>query len=241
MRNGNAGCLVVFNKAGVSMNKSVAVIRSRLGLSFVGAPTRCCVSILFFSLGMTCFSQGTLHFTFDGPPTIQPGSAAFVQQYYESSMWFRPLGVVGPGNGFVRQGGAYFPYPENGSVYIQTALGNSLTFSFLDSSVFGLMSADLAEYSTTIPGAVTVPFVGYRQDGSTVTTSFTTDGVIDGTGPVADFQTFYFGPEFSNLTRVEIPTFGWSLDNLRLSVPEPSAGMLMILGVAILCLRFRKK
>ena len=36
------------------------------------------------------------------------------------------------------------------------------------------------------------------------------------------FHTFYFGSEFSNLNRVEIPTWAWSLDNLVISVPEPS-------------------
>jgi hypothetical protein len=84
-----------------------------------------------------------------------------------------------------------------------------------------------------VPYAVTVPFVGYRFDGSVVNTSFTTDGIIDGTGPIADFQTFYFGPEFSGLTRVEIPTYGWSLDNLYVSVPEPGTVALMIFGLVI--------
>lgn len=99
---------------------------------------------------------------------------------------------------------------------------------------------DLAEYSTVVPDAVTVHFVGYRLDGSTVTTDFTTDGIIDGTGPLADFQTFYFGPEFSGLTRVEIPTSGWSLDNLVFTVPEPSAGALLFLGaMALLAHRTR--
>ena len=105
-----------------------------------------------------------------------------------------------------------------------------------------MVSVDLAEYSTVVPNAVTVPFIGYRADGSVVNASFTTDGIIDGTGPIADFQTFHFGPEFVNLTRVEIPTFGWSLDNLVV-VPEPGAWSLIILGavVATILLRNRRR
>ncbi len=50
------------------------------------------------------------------------------------------------------------------------------------------------------------------------------------TGPLADFQTLYFGPEFSGLVQVRIPTYGWSLDNLVVTIPEPSAGGLLFLG-----------
>ena len=103
--------------------------------------------------------------------------------------------------------------PDNGTAYLQAALGDSLMLRFTNGSPFNLMSVDLAEYSTVVPDARTVHFVGYRADGSIVTQDFTTDGIIDGTGPVADFQTFYFGPEFSGLSRVEIPTYAWSLDN----------------------------
>src|SRR5262245_38652864 len=103
-------------------------------------------------------------------------------------------------------------------------------FQFSIGSPFNLMSVDLADSSTVVPDAVTVHLVGYRVDGSIVTQDFTTDGIIDGTGPIQDFQTFHFGPEFSNLTRVEIPTSGWSLDNLVVAVPEPSTVALCFAG-----------
>jgi hypothetical protein len=114
-------------------------------------------------------------------------------------------------------------------------------FSFINGSLFSLLAVDLAEYSTVVPDAVTVHFVGYRHDGSVVTVDLTTDGIIDGTGPVADFQTFPFGPEWNALTRVEIPTSGWSLDNLVVSrnVPEPSAVALLMLGGVLLACRKR--
>ena len=107
-------------------------------------------------------------------------------------------------------------------------------FSFTNGAVFGLLSVDLAEYSTVVPRAVTVEFVGYHPDGSTVSTAFTTDGIIGGNDPLADFQTFSFnGLGFTDLTRVEIPTGGWSLDNLVVS-PEPTGGALLTLGGLLL-------
>ena len=110
-------------------------------------------------------------------------------------------------------------------------------FSFTNNSVFGLLSVDLAEYSTVFSNEpVTVPFIGYEQGGSTVTNVFTTDGIIDGTGPLADFQTFYF-TNFTDLTRVEIPgptSLPWSLDNLVVTIPKPTAGALLLIGVLTL-------
>jgi len=111
-------------------------------------------------------------------------------------------------------------------------------FSRSDSAVFNLLSVDLAEYSTVFSGVPqTVQFIGYRPDGSIVTTDFTTDGIIDGIGPLDDFQTFTFGAEFTGLTRVEVPGYGWSLDNLVVSVPEPGTVELGLLGSALFTLR----
>jgi hypothetical protein len=143
-------------------------------------------------------------------------------------MVFTPVGS-NPGAAFGRTGGGIGPAPENGTAYLQAALADSLKFSFVDGSVFDLNSIDIAECSTLFQTPLTVHFVCYQQGGGILTKDFTTDGIIDGTGPLADFETFTFGPEFSSLTRVEIPNYGWSLDNLMVSVhaPEPSSGALL--------------
>ena len=191
--------------------------------------------LLLVSFAFVCRGQGTLHITFDGPPLQPPGTSYFVQQYFEAGMWFRPLGVVGPGNGFGRRGAnPSTGWPDNGTAYLQAGLGDSLMFSFTDNSMFDLLSVDLSEFSTLYQTPLTVSFVGYRHDGSIVTADLTTDGIIDGTGPVPDFQTFYFGPEFAGLDRVEIPTSGWCLDNLVVSVPEPTSGVLLLAGGVLL-------
>ena len=203
----------------------------------IAIPLALC-SALFQSHG-----QGTLHITFNGFPSQPWGTSFSVQQYFESGMWFRPLGVVGPGNTFSRRRGGdpTPPAPDNGTAYLAAALGDSLAFSFTDGTIFSMMSVDLAEYSTVVSGAATVPFIGYRLDGSTVAVNLTTDGIIDGSGPLADFQTFQFSPEWSGLARVEIPTYGWSLDNLVVSIPEPGTWTVMMLGAAFLGFRFFKK
>ncbi|MCU0785676.1 MAG: PEP-CTERM sorting domain-containing protein [Verrucomicrobia bacterium] len=116
-------------------------------------------------------------------------------------------------------------------------------FSFSDGSLFNLDAVDLAEYSTVVSDAATVRFVCYRPDGSSAIINCTTDGIIDGTGPLADFQTFKF-QSFTGLTRVEIPTYGWSLDNLMVSrmVPEPTTVALLLIGGLLVCaLRHRRR
>jgi len=104
-------------------------------------------------------------------------------------------------------------------------LGDSLSFGFLNGNRFNLTGVDLAGYSDVVPD-FSVDFVGYRFGGGTVTTSFSGSGI--------SFQTFHFGPEFSDLIRVEIPTYGWSLDNLAVSVPEPTPWSILLLGGGLL-------
>lgn len=187
-------------------------------------------------------AQGTfqsLTVTFDGPPLQPPGSTYNTQSYREAGVWFAPI----PGtDGFGRRGSNPPPgWPDNGTAYVLAGLGDSLVFGLDDGSDFGLVSVDLAEWSTAYPEAVTVPFVGYRRDGSTVTASFTTDGVMDGNGPLADFQTFYFGAEFVGVYRVRIPAYGWSLDNLVVSVPEPGTSTLLAIGAVLMALGSSKR
>ena len=153
-------------------------------------------------------------------------------------MSFNPLASFA----FGRSGGGILQLPENGTAYLQALAGDSLMFSFSNGSLFSLNAVDLAEYSTSFPNPLTVHFVGYRSDGSTVTTDFTTDGIIDGTGPLADFQTFTFGPQFTDLNRVEIPTSLWSLDNLIVTpIPEPSTIGMFAFGVLLLGWRLRRR
>ena len=175
--------------------------------------------------------------TFEGPPYLAPETGRIVQEYDEYEMSFTPIDPSAPWAGFVRWGGGGGTgRPDDGSAYLQAGITSTLAFGFTNSWLLSLQGVDLAEYSTGFQVLLTVHIVGYRYDGSVVTTDLTTDGIIDGSGPLEDFQTFHFGPEWYGLTRVEIPTHGWSLDNLVVArwVPEPSSGALLLAGA--LCL-----
>jgi hypothetical protein len=182
-------------------------------------------SLLSISVAAACHGQGTFQtITFDGPPAVAPGTAVGATSYYEGEMAFLPIPHPPPGvPTFTRVGSNPAPFrPDDGSAYVQAALGDTLMFSFTNGSTFGVYSVDLAEYSTAV-GPMNVHFVGYRHDGTTVTADFL---------PGANFQTFYFDQQFTGLDRVELPNPGWSLDNVAVFVPEPGAGTLLLLGCA---------
>src|ERR1035437_153915 len=197
------------------------------------------IVVLFMHLGLAtaAYGQGIVQITFDGPPAQPPGSDYIVTSYYESGMLFTATNPASHNNQFSRSGGGIPYFPDDGTAYLQRG-PSTLMFSFTNDSVFDLLSVDLAEWSTDYSNEpVTVSFIGYEQGGSTVTNVFTTDGNIDGTGPLADFQTFYF-TNFTDLACVEIPGptvppnpfLSWSLDNLVVSVPEPTGGVLLVIG-----------
>jgi len=186
------------------------------------------------------FSQGTFQWfvTFDGPPPIAPDSAIGINYYSEEGMIFTPITSEAQ---FTRNGGGGAGWPSNGTAYLQALLGDSLAITE-SGHHFGLVSVDLAEYSYLFQTPTTVQFIGYKADGSTLTTEFVTDGIMDGTGPLPDFQTFSFDSRFNDLVRVEIPNVGWSLDNMvfSLPVPEPGACALIALGFALATIRLSK-
>ena len=189
------------------------------------ASTALCVALV---LG-ECLGQGTMRFNFDGQP---PGTWVVGASYSESGMTFR--NPYGP-EGLARVGSGLSGAPDNGTAYLQVTAGASLVFGYYSTptTYFNLVSFDVAEYNTALPGPVTVHVVGYRAQHAPVVADFTTDGINDGPGGLADFQTFYFNSEFIQLSRVEILTDRWSLDNLVISgIPEPSAGALLLVAAA---------
>jgi len=98
----------------------------------------------------------------------------------------------------------------------------------------------MCQYQEPTPFQI-VQFIGYQTDETTVTTEFTTDGIIDGTGPLADFQTFYFDERFSDLVKFEVSNYGYALDNLTVAVPEPSLANLLLVGACALYVFRRAK
>jgi hypothetical protein len=188
--------------------------------------------ILMISGGQYGLAQGRITDNINFNNSVPPGSGVALSYYYETPFVFTPINT---GEQFTLAGGAISSFPENGTAYILQGAFNTLSGTRIGSTRFGLYSVDLAEFSRLYAFPVTIQFFGYKADGSIVTANFSTDGVIDGTGPLADFQTFYFGPEFTDLTKFEVPGHGYALDNLIYYnvVPEPSSGALLVLGLAI--------
>lgn len=182
------------------------------------------VLALCFPVVLSCLGQGTIRVTFDGEPNVPHGGSSVRSGYIE---YHGDTGVVFTNfnlGAFLRFGG-FAGFPQNGTVYLRPG-ATYITFYLSDSSLFGIASVDLAG-SSNVDTNFTTAFVGYRPDGSTVSTSFSGSGI--------DFQTFQFGPEFRDLTRVELPWSGyWSLDNLVVQIPEPSSFLLFSLGGLVL-------
>jgi hypothetical protein len=201
------------------------------------------VGALLLSLN-PCKAQGAFHWTvtFDGPPSIPTSSSISILSYYEQGMRFAGIGANGR---FGRSGGfeELEGFPRNGGAYIYAMFQEAIAVDSLYGDRFGVVSVDLSEFSTLYAIPLTVPFIGYRADGSTVTTEFVTDGVIDGAGPLNDFETFYFDSRFADLIRLEMPSYSWSMDNMVFSdaVPEPSTFALTIFGAALIGVRFFKR
>jgi hypothetical protein len=174
------------------------------------------------------------------------GAIYGIKQYYDLQvMWFRPITGVPPGNSYPidHSGGGVPGFPENGSAYLLIDPLTSLMFSSKFEEHFNLLAVDLAEWSIAEPSPVVVSFNGIKADGSVVSTSFATDGIIDGMGPLPDFETFHFDSRFRDLVRVEIPSWGYAIDNVTMTfvIPEPASGTLLGLGgLALWCLRRRR-
>jgi len=194
------------------------------------------ILILVCSSALTVGLSQTTTITFDGEPPQPRGTQSGSGRYEESGTVFQQ-----GGRGQVSRNGGGLPlYPENGTAYLQIGGESEVELALLSGLPFSLTSIDLAEYSTVYPGPQPVFIQGYRADGQGVSTTFMLDGVIDGTGPLPDFETFAFDPTFADVTRVLFPP-GVSIDNVVFTpVPEAKTGTLIVAGLAaMIALRWR--
>ena len=118
---------------------------------------------------------------------------------------------------------------------------NPMTLTAADGSPFDLFAADFAEtWKTSLPevirNATGIEVLAFFSGGGNASHTIHLDGVNDGPGGAADFQTEVFN--WKNLSRVEFHGFGgteanWGVDQIKL-VPEP--GSLAGVGAALLAL-----
>ena len=123
-------------------------------------------------------------------------------------------------------------YPVNGGNYVRVLSGDGgLEFTHKDGLPFKIHSIDISEYSTNFASPTTVVFTGLKADGSSVTQSFITDGIIDGTGSRTDFQTFTFPLTFDHIVKLTAGNPPYMMDNIVVTLdgqetplpPDPDA------------------
>jgi hypothetical protein len=178
--------------------------------------------------------------TFDGPiPAGGQQSYGNNSFYAEQSFKLTPTGfgmqrndpnIAGPG------------WPDNGTIAMSVIITSFPILTYDFDEPFALLSIDLGEYSTVFADApVSITVIGTTTLGDTLSTTFVTDGLIDGAGPLPDFEHVTFGSQWSNLQSVQFQHDSpFSMDNIEVAlgvVPEPSTGLLLSLGLAAFATR----
>ena len=190
--------------------------------------------VVFLSLmasDTTALCQGTINFN---------SYAGLNSTYYhELGMGFQ---VVIPGGTAYDEMGILFGAdntPRNGTAFMlfyrQENPLDYVAFNLTNGSTFGLASIDLADPTAPSPSPVSISFLGFKPDGSTVTNTFTTPG-----SGASTFLNYQFTPAFSSgLVSVKIDATRWAMDNLVFTVPEPSAVALVAIGLFGMMLKGR--
>ena len=181
-------------------------INDTLVLTSAGSPSLSGSASLTVS-AVTEVTRFTNNFSLGAPGT---GSTLSLTSYEQNGLRFTlPAG-------FQQVGLNVTSRPHNGSAYLSTGLNQTgLKLQRSDGGLFHLFSLDLAEYSSSYPQVRVINVTGTKADLSTVSASFTLDGLMDGSGSITDFQSFVFPNTFRQLTSVQFSNDLFSLDNLR--------------------------
>ena len=118
----------------------------------------------------------------------------------------------------------------NGTTYLVTEGSPSLvTFSQVGGAPFALNSFDYARWQGPTIGAATLTVTGHRADNTTVMTTLFPVGDFTAGGSGTDFQTAFFGADWTNLARVDLLGTGattgtlnyFAIDNVAVSNSVP--------------------
>jgi|RhiMethySRZTD1v2_1073278.scaffolds.fasta_scaffold1546049_1 hypothetical protein len=143
---------------------------------------------------------------------------------------------------------------SNGTIYLasesESDLGRPITMTRAGGGTFTLNRFDGAETFYLSPTWFSILVTGVQSGGGVLSTLLTLDGIADGGGGVADFQTFAL-----NWTDLVSVTFdgrlatgargGFTVDNIVVdsatAVPEPASLTLLGTGIALAARRLRKR
>jgi MYXO-CTERM domain-containing protein len=189
---------------------------------------RCLIAVTLAAGVTKALGQGTV--TFDAHPYFDG------TDYYELGMWFHV--AVPFGSPYHDDMGIYPPIyqgvPQSSTPFMvffrQYNPLDYIILSLTNGGTFGLTSVSLADPTSPSLSPVSISFLGFKMDGSTVTNIFTTPG-----NGATTFQSYQFGSAFaSGLSSVQIEAPRWAMDNLAFTVPEPGVGSLLLLGLLAL-------
>lgn len=137
---------------------------------------------------------------------------------------------------------------SNGTTYLAVDDYNgaaTITMSLVGGGTFGLTSFDIAEWALSADWASEVRLTGNLFGGGSIVTTVSLDGIADGIGGNADFETVVLG--WSGLTSVVFDAVNgsgdlyYALDNISTEVPEAASLGLFGLGLVGLGLAARRR
>ena len=200
---------------------------------------------VFTTLSFTVQSANALVVDFESLP---PGGGCYIPSNPFSTQGFDFSTV---GFGFFVCGGTRSDLPSNGTNTVGSEEPTVTTMSRSGGGIFSLNSIDLGELFVGTPFGHQVQIDGNLQGGGMVSALFTLDGINDGVGGAADFETFLLPNTFTNLNSVVLTGLHSSqldprfmFDNIVVDaqvVPEPALLPLLVIGLAGMAVKRRRK
>jgi len=184
------------------------------------------VTVIFLCIGSVCQAQFFCK-TSAVFGSVPDGTIVAANNYVEG-----PILFSGAGGGFDRVGRNVPNFPQDGRSYLRCD-GNAVEIRQVCGEVFELHALVLSEFTAT-SAPVTISIVGYRANGSSISTNVTTDPNRARTSQWLDFQCFNFDGAFTNLSRIEILPGAWCMGCASVRTGFQISSLSVSNGVAVI-------